>query len=62
VAPDDHVALEAQEQVFPDGVHRLEHTAVDRRRNARRPAARIRALGLQALAHEDVEQACDAME
>jgi len=62
VAPDDHVTLEAQEQVLPDRVHRLEQAAVDGRRDTGHSAARIRALGLQALAHENVEPAGDAVE
>jgi len=62
VAPDDYVTLEAQEQVLPDSVHGLEQAAVDGRRHTGHSAARIRALGLQALAHEDVEPAGDAME
>jgi hypothetical protein len=62
VAPDDHIAVEAQEQVLPDRDHRLEHAAVDSRCNTGRPTARIRALGIQALAHEDGEAASDAVE
>ena len=61
VAPDDDGALEAQEQVLSDRAHRLEHAAVDCRSDTRSPAARVRALGIQALTHEDGEPASDAV-
>ena len=58
----DHRTLEAQEQVLPDGIDRLEPATVDPRRDARDLTSRIRALGLDAHADEYLQTAGCTME
>ncbi|HEV8249553.1 MAG TPA: hypothetical protein VGQ15_06235 [Gaiellaceae bacterium] len=58
VAPHRDAAFEPEEQVLADRFHRLEPASVDPRGDARDLRARVRALGLDALAHEHGEPPC----
>ena len=62
VAADDDPALEAKQQVLPDGFDRLEHAAVDPRRDAGRLGAGMRRLHLEPLADERLEPHRSAVE
>ncbi len=55
MAPDDDASLEAEQEVLPDGLDRLEHAAVDARRDAGRLRARVGRLDLEPLADERLE-------
>ena len=55
VAADDEPALEAEQQVLADRLDRLEHAAVDTRRDLRRLGARVRRLDLEPLADERLQ-------
>ena len=58
MAPHRDAALEAQDQVLPDRLDRLEHAPVDLLGHARHLSARIRRLGADPLADERLEPAC----
>ena len=62
MAPEHDAALEPQEQVLADRLHLLEHTSIDDESHARRLTARMRALGLDALADERLETRGCAMQ
>jgi hypothetical protein len=62
VAAEHDAALEAEQEVLPDRLDRLEHAAVDDASNARRLSARVRALRLDAFPDERLEPARGALE
>src|SRR5262245_14030664 len=61
MAPDHDVALEREEEVLP-GVHAFEDAAVDRSGDTGHETPPVRALRLDALAHEDLQAARDPMQ
>jgi hypothetical protein len=62
MAAKDDAAVEVQEHVLADRIDALEHASIDCSRDARREAARIRALRLEPLADENLEASGDAVE
>jgi hypothetical protein len=62
VAANDDASLEPEQEVLPDRLHALEHTTVDGLRYFRRQALRVRALGLDPLPDERLEERRDAPE
>jgi hypothetical protein len=62
VAADDDAAVEVQEQVLANGLDALEHPPVDGSGDSGHTAARIRALGTQALACKNLQAFGDAVE
>ncbi len=62
VGSNDDASLEAQHEVLPDRLDLLEASSVDGPRHARDLPARVRALGLDALADEHLQPAGDPVE